>query len=57
MKMNALRSLVRPTVTWLFAVTLCAGFFIGKISADQFLGVAGIAIGAWFGGRTSGKAE
>lgn len=49
--MTSLQVLVRPTITWLFAITLCAGFFLGKISADQFLGIASLAIGAWFGSR------
>lgn len=57
MSLHNLRSMVRPTVTWLLTITLCAGFFAGKINADQFLGIAGIAIGAWFGGRTSGKSS
>jgi hypothetical protein len=55
--MEGLRQLVRPTVTWAFALTVCAGFFLGKISADQLLGLAGIAIGAWYGSRQGSQKE
>lgn len=49
--MELLRSGVRPTVTLLLVVTMCAGFWAGKLSPEQFGSAATLAIGFWFGSR------
>ena len=50
------RGIVRPLATLVLVVILAAGFWIGKVSADQFLPIVTIVIGFWFGERTkSGK--
>lgn len=50
-----LRALTRPLVTFAFTLAVIAGFLIGKINADQFMGLAAIVIGMWFGSRTPSK--
>ena len=55
MSVNNLRTLVRPVVTVIMSLAICAGFFSGKLSADQFMPVASAVMLFWFGSRT--KAE
>lgn len=45
---NVLYSVRRITLL-LFALTVCAGFFVGKISSDQFITLATIIIAFYFG--------
>lgn len=51
MNINTLSRSVRPLVTLMLVLTMCAGFWAGKITADQFGGAATLAIGFWFGSR------
>lgn len=46
---------VRPVVTFIFAAGITGGFFLGMVSAEAFIGVAGIAVGFWFQARESSK--
>lgn len=48
-------AVVRPYVTVLFATTVAAGWLMGRLSDDAFLGVASMAIGFWFIQRQSTK--
>lgn len=49
------RSLTRPLVTYAFTIAVIAGFLLGRVSADQFMGLAIMVIGMWFGSRTPSK--
>ena len=55
MKAEMLRSMVRPGVTIMFTVTVCAAFLVGKLSADQFIPLAAGVILSWFGSRAPSK--
>lgn len=55
MRLEQLRSLVRPLVTLLFALGVVAGFFVGKLSAEQFQSLAIMVISFWFVSRTASK--
>lgn len=46
--MERLQSAVRPIVTLLFAGAIVAGFFVGKISGEVFIGTAGSTVAYWF---------
>lgn len=49
--LSFLRACVRPALTLLFGGAVVAGFFVGLLNADQFLGVAGLVIGYYYGSR------
>lgn len=53
--LKTVQGLTRPVVTLLFAVALVAGFFVGRISGDQFLPIAIAVVSYWFGSRQAGK--
>lgn len=46
--LNFLYSVRRITLL-LFALTVCAGFFVGKITGDQFIAIASVIIAFYFG--------
>lgn len=52
--MNALRSSVRPLVTFALAAALIAGFFTDRIPQEGFLPIAGAAVLYWFAQRGAG---
>jgi hypothetical protein len=37
----------------MFAVSICAGFFLGKIPQDAFLPMAGMVLSFWFQSRSN----
>lgn len=45
---NILYSVRRITLL-LFALAVCAGFFVGKLSSDQFMSLATVIIAFYFG--------
>ncbi len=53
MNLNSLRGVVRPAVTLMLAAGVVAGFFLGKLSAEQFMSVAMLVIGFWFVSRSA----
>lgn len=46
---------VRPIISFIFAVGILYGFYIGKIDADKFLLIATLAVGYWFYKRDQEK--
>lgn len=54
---DILNGVVRPLVTFGFALTLQYGFITGKVSTDVYMGVAGMVIGFWFIQRNQSKNE
>ncbi len=57
MTVEHLRSVVRPIVTIAIAAGVVAGFFLGKLSAEQFMSVAMLVIGFWFVDRSASKKQ
>lgn len=55
MRFDTFHSAVRPTVTYLFAGAMVAGFFIGCVPPDVFFTIAASVIGFWFGQRAAGS--
>jgi hypothetical protein len=55
--LELVRAMVRPVVTYVFSLSLVAGFFAGRITADQFLPLASAAVFFWFGDRAATKAD
>ncbi len=53
MKIATIRSLVRPLVTLGLAAGVVVGFFLGRLSAEQFMSVAMLVIGFWFVSRSA----
>jgi hypothetical protein len=53
MSISAIRSLVRPIITILFALGLIGGFFLNRVTADQFLPIAGAVLLWWFADRAT----
>jgi hypothetical protein len=51
MIVEQLKELVRPTVTWLFAVALVAMVVLGTIIPDRFWDIVVMTIAFWFGSR------
>lgn len=49
--MKALRTSVRPIVTFAFALALVAGFLVGRVPENVFTTIAGSVITFWFGQR------
>lgn len=45
------RTIVRPLVTLAFTGGIVYGFVVGLIQPDVFIGMAGGAVGYWFGAR------
>jgi hypothetical protein len=45
---HTLQAIVRPIVTLLFAGAIVAGFFVGKISGEVFIGTSGSTVAYWF---------
>jgi hypothetical protein len=43
------QSLLRPVVTFAFALAVIAGFMGGKVSVEAFMSVASGVIGYWYG--------
>ncbi len=57
MTVEHLRSVVRPAVTLILTGGVTAGFFLGKISAEQFMSVALLVISFWFTDRSAAKKQ
>jgi hypothetical protein len=55
--MEILRSAVRPIVTLLISAGIVAGFFLGKLSAEQFMSVAMLVVGFYFVDRSASKKQ
>ena len=55
MRVDSLSAAVRPVITILLVVTMCAGFWAGKISSEQFGSAVLLATGFWFGSREAKK--
>lgn len=51
--MKALRTAVRPIVTFAFALALVVGFLSGRVPENVFTTIAGSVITFWFGQRTN----
>ena len=51
--MEKLRSGVRPVVTLMLVTVVCAGFIMGRVTADQFLPIASTAVLWWYADRTA----
>lgn len=49
--MNGLRSATRPVMTIMVAVTICAGFLVGRIDAVAFLPIGLLVLNWWFRDR------
>jgi hypothetical protein len=52
---DSLQAIVRPIVTLGFAGATVAGWLLGRLSDDAFLGIAGLVIGFWFQRREDGR--
>lgn len=48
---------VRPFLAVLFAGTLCAGFWMEKVSGEAFIGIASLVVGWFFRDRQDEKKE
>lgn len=53
MTIEHLRSAVRPLVTLALTLGVVGGFFTGKLSAEQFMSIALMAIGFYFVDRSA----
>lgn len=53
MKVEHLKAIVRPAITMGVAAGVVGGFFVGKLSAEQFMSVAMLVIGFWFVSRSA----
>lgn len=49
--MERLRTSTRPIVTLMVAVTICAGFLVGRIDAVAFLPIGLLVLNWWFRDR------
>ena len=47
-----LRTLVRPTVTWLGFTALSVGFLRGQVSTEVYLPLVALTVGFYFGARS-----
>jgi len=52
-----LQALVRPIVTLAFSGAMIAGWLMGRLSDDAFLGIAGMVIGFWYQQRSMKPVE
>jgi hypothetical protein len=50
-----IRALVRPVTVYVFVAAVVVGFGAQRLSADQFLPLATLAIGFYFGDRSARK--
>lgn len=57
MTVAMLRSAVRPTITYAFALAMVAGFLLKLISAEVFTNVAVTVISFWFATRSNAKGD
>lgn len=57
MSTETLQAVVRPIVTLLFAGAIVAGFFVGKISGEVFIGTAGSTVAYWYIQRERDRAR
>ena len=46
-----IRKSVRPGLAWIFGLAIISGFFLGQISPETFIGIAGPVIGFYFNSR------
>lgn len=51
MDLKAIQGATRPLITILFSLAVVLGFFLGRISGDQFLPIAISVVSYWFGSR------
>lgn len=49
---ETLSGMVRPVLAFAFAGAIIVGFFLAKINTDQFMGIAGLIVGFYFGVRS-----
>ena len=50
------KEIVRPLISLIGVIGITAGFFLGKIGADAYLGIVAVAITWWFKSRDDEKA-
>lgn len=53
---DVLGKTVRPAIALLFAIVACAAFLMGALNADQWLGLATMAISFYFATKTAENA-
>ena len=51
------QAVIRPYIAALFATVASAGWLLGRLSDDAFIGMAGIAIGFYFQARGGAPAN
>jgi hypothetical protein len=49
--LGRLHQATRPIITLLFAAAVIAGFFLGRINGETFIGIAGPVVAFWFAQR------
>ncbi len=48
MDIDRLKELTRPILAGILTISLCAGFFLGKISSNEFVPVVIMAVSYWY---------
>jgi hypothetical protein len=54
-RLTQFNQITRPAVTLMFAAAIIVGFFIGRISGETFIGIAGPVIAFWFAQRQADR--
>jgi hypothetical protein len=57
LNLRGIQGSIRPIVTLLFGLTVCAGFFMERISADQFIPIASAVLLWWFASRQQNRSS
>ena len=54
-RLTRLNQITRPLVTLMFAAAIIAGFFLGRINGETFIGIAGPVVAFWFAQRQADR--
>lgn len=50
---DALKLVVQPLIAIIFSISACIAMFVGKLNADQWLGLATVVITFYFAGKVA----
>lgn len=54
---DQLGAIVRPLIAVIFAIIACVAFMVGRLNADQWLGLATVVIAFYFAAKTAENAS
>ena len=54
-RVTPLNQITRPAVTLMFAAAIVVGFFMGRITGETFIGIAGPVVAFWFAQRQADR--